>query len=183
MKILAIAGSLREGSLNKQLALAAAEYLKGKAQVELLEYAEVPLFNEDAEFPPPEAVAEARRKVREADALWFFTPEYNHYFSGVLKNLIDWLSRPVSETEGQVLSGKPAAYSGISLGGGGTSGAQDHLVVLLSFLNLKLMNAPRLAIPNGFTQIKDGKLELKESLPFFEKQADAFVEFIEESKG
>lgn len=182
MKILAIVGSLRSGSLNRQLALAAAEYLKGKAEVEILDYTEVPLFNEDIEFPPPHAVISARAKVKDADAVWFFTPEYNHYFSGVLKNLIDWLSRPVSGNEGPVLTGKPAAYSGITMGGGGTANAQDHLVALLSFINMNLMNAPRLGIANGLSQVKDGTLILTDSKPFLEKQADAFIRFIESGR-
>jgi len=76
-----------------------------------------------------------------------FTPEYNHFFPGVLKNLIDWLSRPVSENEPQVLAGKPAAISGISLGMSGTAIAQDHLVTLISFLDMKVMNVPRLPYP------------------------------------
>lgn len=183
MKILAITGSLRKGSLNRQLAEAASKYLREhQIEMELLDYGEVPLFNEDIEFPPPASVADARRKVKEADAVWFFTPEYNHYFSGVLKNLIDWLSRPVSETKGQVLLGKPAAYSGISMGSGGTASAQDHLVVLLSFLNMKLMNAPRLAIANGLEQVENGVLDLKESKPYLTRQADAFVEFVKENQ-
>lgn len=189
MKILVIAGSLRKGSLNRQLAEAASTYLeskafgnvpKGSVSAEILDYSEVPLFNEDIEFPLPASVAEVRRKVKNADAIWFFTPEYNHYFSGVLKNLIDWLSRPVSDEEGQLLSGKPAAFSGISMGGGGTTSAQDHLVALLSFLNMKLMNAPRLAIANGLEQVENGKLILTASRPYLERQADAFVEFVKQ---
>ncbi|SHK13728.1 NADPH-dependent FMN reductase [Desulforamulus aeronauticus DSM 10349] len=113
----------------------------------------------------------------------FFTPEYNHFFPGVLKNLIDWLSRPISKTEGQVLTGKPAAISGISPGMSGTGIAQDHLVTLLSFLNMDIMNLPRLTIPNAMQQVnQDGKLELTTSAPYLIKQADAFLAFIRNRK-
>lgn len=178
MKIIAIAGSLRKDSLNRQLALTAKKYLEGKAEVELLDYGQVPLFNEDIEFPTPKSVEEVREKVKSADGIWFFTPEYNHFFSGVLKNLIDWLSRPVSADGRNVLAGKSTAFSGISIGGGATLNAQDHLVTLLSFLDMNLMNNPRLAIPNAPAQTQDKNPIPENSMKYLEKQADAFVKFI-----
>lgn len=183
ISIIAIAGSLRKDSLNLQLAKEAQKYLGGKVQMEILDYHEVPLFNQDIEYPAPEAVRTVRQKITEADGVWFFTPEYNHSFPGVLKNLIDWLSRPVSATEGQVLQGKLAAISGISLGASGTLIAQDHLVTLLSFLNMDIMNIPRLAIPNATQQTNtEGKLELTSSAPYLQKEADAFIAFIANNK-
>ncbi|MBE6068515.1 MAG: NAD(P)H-dependent oxidoreductase [Clostridium lundense] len=179
INIVAIVGSLRKDSLNLQLAKEVKKYLKDKASVEIIDYSEVPLLNQDIEYPAPEKVKEIREKIKNADGIWFFTPEYNHFFPGVLKNLIDWLSRPVSKTEGQVLSGKPAAISGITPGMSGTGIAQDHLVTLLSFLNMDIMNVPRLTIPNAMQQVNEnGKLELTISAPFLEQQADAFIDFI-----
>ena len=82
-----------------------------------------------------------------------------------------------------MLAGKPAAISGITPGMSGTGLAQDHLVTLISFLDMKVMNVPRLTIPNALQQLdKDGKLELKASLPFLEKQAEAFLDFIAKQK-
>ena len=182
LKILAIVGSLRKDSYNRQLALAAKRVLGEEAELELLEYGEVPLLNQDLEFPAPEAVRRVREAVKAADGIWFFTPEYNHYFPGVLKNLLDWLSRPVSKSEHQVLAGKPAAISGITPGMSGTGIAQDHLVTLVSFLNMKVMNAPRLTIPNATQQLgADGALELTASAPYLQKQAEAFVAFVRNS--
>lgn len=182
-KIVIIVGSLRKDSLNLQLAKAAESYLKNKVNIEILEYSEVPLLNQDYEYPAPEKVKEIRDKIKNADGIWFFTPEYNHFLPGVLKNLIDWLSRPVSPTEGQVLTGKPAAISGISPGMSGTGIAQDHLVTLLSFLNMDIMNLPRLTIPNAKQQLnQDEKLELTTSAPYLKKEADAFIEFIKNRK-
>ena len=180
IKMLAIVGSLRKESYNRQLALAAKEVLGDRADFELLEYNDIPLMNQDIEFPAPKAVTRVREAVKLADGIWFFTPEYNHFFSGVLKNLIDWLSRPVSDKEPQVLAGKPAAISGISPAMTGTSLAQDHLVTLISFLNMDVMNAPRLAIPNAMQQLdSDGKLMLKASYQYLEKQADAYISFLQ----
>jgi len=180
IRILAIVGSLRKESYNRQLALAAKKILENRVDFTILEYMAVPLFNEDIEFPAPEPIKRVREEVKSADGIWFFTPEYNHFFPGVLKNLIDWLSRPVSDDEPQVLAGKPAAISGVSLGMSGTCIAQDHLITLLSFLNMDVMNQPRVVIPNVMQQLdSNGKLALKESYPFLENQANAFVDFIE----
>jgi chromate reductase len=178
-KITAIVGSLRKESFNRQLALAAQEMIGDRADFEFLEYRDVPLFDQDIEYPAPESVKRVRDIVKSSDGIWFFTPEYNHFFPGVLKNLIDWLSRPVSKTEPQVLAGKPAAISGITPGMSGTSLAQDHLVTLISYLNMNVMNAPRLTIPYALQQLDgDGKLALKESKPFLENQVNAFLTFI-----
>ena len=179
IKIVAFVGSLRKESYNRQLALAAKEAIGDRADFELLEYQDVPILNQDIEFPAPDAVKRVRDKVKSADGIWFFSPEYNHYFPGVLKNLIDWLSRPISEQEHQVLAGKPAAVSGISLGMSGTGIAQDHLVSLISLLNMHVMNVPRLTIPNAMQQLdREGKLALEASYPYLEKQANAFLSFI-----
>lgn len=179
IKISAIVGSLRKDSFNRQLALAAKELIGDRAVFNLLEYQDIPLMNQDIEFPAPESVKRVREEVKSSDGIWFFTPEYNHFFPGVLKNLIDWLSRPVSDNELQVLAGKPAAISGISPGMSGTGLAQDHLVTLISFLNMNVMNVPRLTIPNAMQQLdSDGKLLLKSSYPYLENQVNAFLDFI-----
>lgn len=182
MKILAIVGSLRTESYNLQLARAAGAVLAQnhpEVEYELLDWADVPLMNQDIEHPAPEAVARVREKVKTADGIWLFSPEYNHFFPGTLKNLLDWLSRPVSDTEGQVLRGKPIALAGTTPGMSGTSHAQDHLVTMLSFLQADIMNAPRLAIPHIGQQMENGALSLSSSAPYLEKQVAAFVGFIE----
>lgn len=178
-RILAIVGSQRKQSYNLQLALAAQTVLGDRATFELLDYSDLPMMNQDIEYPAPAAVQRVRAKVKAADGVWIFTPEYNHSYPGLLKNLIDWLSRPVSKEEKQVLSRKPIAISGISTGMGGTGIAQDLLVMLLSMLNSNVMNFPRLVIPNAVQQTDEsGKLKLTTSQPYLEKQADAFLRFL-----
>lgn len=185
MNILAIAGSLRLGSYNRQLAEAAGKVIHTKypeVRYEILDWHDVPFMNQDIEYPTPDAVSRARSAVTNADGIWLFSPEYNHAIPGPLKNLIDWLSRPVSATEGQVLAEKPVALAGASIGMSGASHAQDQLIGVLSFLNMTIMNQPRLCIPHIASQTKDGILQLDTSAPYLEKQADAFIHFIERER-
>ena len=179
IKITAIVGSLRRDSYNRQLAMEAKQVIGSLAEFELLDYSDVPLMNEDIESPVPESVRRVRANIQSADGLWFFSPEYNHFFPGVLKNLIDWLSRPTGVGQAPLLSGKPAAVSGISIGMSGTLIAQDHLITLLSFLNMRIMNHARLSIPYATQQTDQSKrLTLTSSAPFLEKQVQEFIRFI-----
>lgn len=84
-KILFIIGSLRKESFNRKLAEEAERLLQGRAIVEYLDYSDVPLMNQDIEFPAPDAVRRVRDKVAEVDALWIFSPEYNYSYPGHLK--------------------------------------------------------------------------------------------------
>lgn len=180
IKILAIVGSLRRDSFNRQLALEAKEVIGSRAIFKLLEYQDIPLLNQDIEYPAPESVKRVRDEVKSADGIWFFTPEYNHFFSGVLKNLLDWLSRQIDEEQPPLLAKKPAAVSGITPGMFGTVLSQDHLVTLLSWLDMDIMNTPRLTIPHALTQLdEEGKLILQKSRKYLERQADAFLNFIQ----
>ncbi len=179
-KITAIVGSLRKDSYNRQLALAIKEIIGDRAEFELLDYTDVPFMNQDIEFPAPESVKRVRETIKASDGIWFFTPEYNHSVPGVLKNLIDWLSRPISESEPAILSEKPAAISGITPGMSGTAMAQDYLVMLLSFMNMRIMNRPRLTIPHAMKQLKEGDtVDFGPNMEHLKKQADAFLKFIE----
>lgn len=179
-KILAVVGSFRSGSYNLQLALKAKEAVGERAEFELLDYSDVPNMNQDIEYPAPESVRRVREHVKAADGVWIFSPEYNHSYPGHLKNLIDWLSRPVSKDERQVLFQKPIAISGASNGMGGTVTAQDLLVMLLSMLNADVMNAPRLRVPKAQEQAdENGRLTFSTSLPYLQKQADAFLKYLD----
>ena len=108
IKILAIVGSLRKESYNRQLALAAKEILGDRVDFTLLEYQDIPLMNQDIEYPAPEAVKRVREEVKSADGIWFFTPEYNHFFPGVLKNLV--VGCPPDHDKEPRFYRKPAAW-------------------------------------------------------------------------
>src|SRR5579859_2585336 len=123
-KVLGIAGSLRKGSYNKLALRAAVELKPADMEIESFDIAPIPLYDEDLRergFPP--VVQDLREKIRSADALLIVTPEHNYSMPGVLKNAIDWASRPPQ----QPLNGKPAAIMGASTGRLGTARAQYHL--------------------------------------------------------
>lgn len=95
--VLFICGSLRKRSLNRQLGEMARALMPQNVSTHWLEYADLPYMNQDAEFPVPEAVQRVRQEVIDADAIWICSPEYNYGVPGVLKNCIDWLSRPMEQ--------------------------------------------------------------------------------------
>lgn len=120
-----IAGSLRRASYNRALLRAAQELAPDGMEIRIFDLADVPLYNEDVEAQgDPEPVRALKSAIREADALLIATPEYNHGVPGVLKNAIDWASRP---PRGAVLAGKPTAILGASPGVTGTARAQTQL--------------------------------------------------------
>ena len=90
IRILGIAGSLRKASFNRGVLRGAAELVPEGTSIEIFELDGIPGFNQDEEQNPPDKVAELKRKIREADAILFVTPEYNYSVPGVLKNAIDW---------------------------------------------------------------------------------------------
>lgn len=139
-KILFIVGSARKQSFNRQLADYVSGLLQGKAEVCWLDYADVPFINQDIEFPAPEAVTRAREAVKAADALWVFTPEYNGSYPGVVKNLFDWLSRPLVAGDYETptaIRGKHVALTGTG-GAGMTSGCRKKLTELLTFIGAEV---------------------------------------------
>lgn len=137
--VLMIVGSLREKSFNRQLAQFAAGELADRANVRMLDWREVPVFNQDEEFPTPESVAAVRAEVAEADAIWIATPEYNHGMPGPLKNLFDWLSRPMEDGSPSPIIGKMMTMSGAA----GSSCARDSFATWLPVLKaLKMHIAP-----------------------------------------
>ena len=157
IKVLGICGSLRQGSYNRMALKAAGENLPLGMTIEAFDkLAEIPLYNEDVRakgFPP--AVAELRAKIKAADALLFVTPEYNFSMPGVMKNAIDWASRPPD----QPFAGKPAAIMGAGAGMAGTAHAQGDLRRSCVFLDIHPINKPEVRIGQAHTKFDaDGGL-------------------------
>ena len=143
VNILGIAGSLRRESFNKSALRAATQLVPEGASLEIYEIDGFPGFNQDDEQNPPAKVVEFKKKIREADAILFVTPEYNYSVPGVLKNAIDWASRPYGDS---AWSGKPAAIMGASIGSIATARAQYHLRQMFVFLNIFAVNQPEVMI-------------------------------------
>jgi chromate reductase len=143
--VLGIAGSLRRASYNRGLIRAAIEVAPPGMVVRPFELDAIPLFNSDVEAQgDPEPVAALKAAIAGADALLIASPEYNHCIPGVLKNAIDWASRPARRS---VLTGTPVAIMGASTGGGGTARAQAHLRDGLAYTNGYVLPLPEVLVP------------------------------------
>ena len=154
--ILGFAGSLRKSSFNRALLREALELVPEDARLEVFDLEGIPPFNQDLENQPPEKVKEFKAKIREADAILISTPEYNYSIPGVLKNAIDWASRPYGDN---ALEGKPVALMGASVGMLGTARAQYHLRQTFVFLNMYPLNRPEVMVPFANDKINnDGKV-------------------------
>ena len=144
LHILGFAGSLRKNSYNKGLLRAALDVLPEGMSLEIFDLADIPLYNDDVfNSEIPQAVIDFKARITASDALLIACPEYNYSMTGVLKNAIDWASRPPQESP---LYGKPAAIMGAG-GGQGTVRAQLHFRQVVVFTNILLMNKPEIAIP------------------------------------
>ena len=146
LKILGIPGSLRQASFNRFALVAAQALLPAGASLDIFELEGIPVYNQDLDKQPPARVVEMKTRVRAADAILFATPEYNYSMPGVLKNAIDWASRPYGDSAWQ---GKPVAVMSASVGILGGARAQYHLRQSFVFLNMYPVNQPEVLIANA----------------------------------
>ena len=143
VRLLGVSGSLRKGSYNTALLRAASELLPEGMTLEIFDLSSIPLYNDDVRalgFPKP--VQEFRDRIAAADALLIATPEYNFSIPGVLKNAIDWASRPPDPP----LNGRPVGIMGASTGNFGTVRAQMHLRQVCVFCNMFPLNKPEVLV-------------------------------------
>lgn len=180
-RIIAISGSLREGSFNTALVNAAVEALP--KNVEKGSIRDIPLYNEDLEKAAgiPAAVTLLKNQIAEADGLLIFTPEYNNSMPGVLKNAVDWLSRPPADIA-MVFHAKPVALAGATPGGWGTVLAQDAWLSVLRTLKTRPWNQERLAVSRVNTLVDDGVLTDEESKERLKKFLGGFIDFCNASR-
>ena len=146
VKILGIAGSLRKASYNRGALRAAQQLCPQGATIEAFELDGIPGFNQDEERNPPQKVIDFKSRIRAADAILFVTPEYNYGLPGVLKNAIDWASRPYGDN---AWNGKPAAIMSAAMSMGGGVRAQYQLRQSFVFLNVEAVLQPEVAIGNA----------------------------------
>ena len=179
--ILFIIGSLRKQSFNRQLAKLAENMLSDRFNIRYLEFEDVPLMNQDLETATPEAVKRVRKEVLAADGIWIFTPEYNFSYPGLLKNLLDWLSRPMDISN----FANPSAVVGkkvTACGAGGknqTMSCRAKLNELLEFIKMDVMKEPQTGIALGLEAWTEGKFVLTdEQKTQLKEQAEKFAEFI-----
>lgn len=171
--IIAFVGSLRKDSINRHIyqhykQLSATQFSFTEAV-----YSEFPFYNSDIAKEPTE-VSLIADKIKKADAIIFFCPEYNYSIPGALKNALDWLSRSVPNP----FNNKFATIIGASPGQLGTGRMQYHLRQVGVFLNLHFMNAPEVMINNAFDKVKDGKVVDEETSAFLQKHITSFAHFL-----
>jgi chromate reductase len=175
IRILGIAGSLRNESYNRGVLRAATQLVPDGAVIDIFELDGIPAFNQDDEQSPPEKVVELKQRIRESDAILFVTPEYNYSVPGVLKNAIDWASRPYGDS---AWSGKPAAIMGASVGAIATARAQYHLRQIMVFLDMHPLNQPEVMIGNCADKFNEqGDLADEKTKGFIKDQLQTLVEW------
>lgn len=149
--IAVVVGSLRKDSFNRHLANAMAELAPADFTLKQLRIGDLPLYNQDDDATPCEAVQRLKADIASAHGLLFVTPEYNRSIPGVLKNALDHASRPYGQN---AWAGKPAGVMGVSIGAIGTAMAQQHLRNILAYLDV-----PTLGQPEVFIHAKEGLFE------------------------
>jgi len=176
-KIAVIVGSIRRDSINRKLAEALAKLAGPKLEFTHVQIDDLPLFSQDLEPNPPAAVTRIKGQIESADGVLVVTPEYVGAIPGVLKNSLDWASRPYGKNS---FSGKPTAGIGTSGGAIGTAVAQQHLRSILAYLNVTLMGQPE-----GYIQFKQGLVDAQHNVTdesvrkFLQSYVDAFTAWVD----
>jgi chromate reductase len=182
LTIVGFAGSLRRASYNRALLRAAQDLAPERMRIEIHDLAGVPLFNEDVEAEGvPQAVTDLRNAIAAADGLLIAVPEYNHGVPGVLKNAIDWLSRPPRKS---VLGGKPTALMGASPGTTGTARGQSQLRQSFVFTNTPAMLQPEVLVGRAHERFDaEGNLTDEKVRSYLKMFLEHFEEWIERLRG
>ena len=177
-KVFGLAGSLREGSFNRALLRAAVELAPAELEIQIFNgLGDIPPYNADVDDKGnPEPVLALKNAIQEADAMLIATPEYNYSVPGLLKNAIDWASRPAGKS---VLNRKPAAIMGCSQGLGGTIRAQHALRQSFVFTDTHAMLQPEIKLPS-VAKLFDasGKLTDETTRQYMRRFLEAFVQWI-----
>lgn len=180
MRILGISGSLRTGSFNTAALHAIGKLLPEGAELEVADLAGLPLYSQDLEANLPAAVVKFKESIKSADAVLIASPEYNYSISGVLKNAIDWASRPKGTNS---FDGKPGAILGVSNGRFGTARAYYDAYKILSGLNVHLLNYPQMLVSEGGKKFNEqGQLADPEAVEKFKTFAAGLVDWTQKLK-
>ena len=180
-KIVFIVGSMRKESFNRQLASTAETMLSDKFSIKYLDFEDIPLMNQDLEANVPASVRRVREEILAADGIWIFTPEYNYSYPGLLKNLLDWLSRPMDISDfanPSAVVDKKVTVSGAG-GKNQTASCRAKLNELLEFMRMQVMKEPQTGIALGLEAWTKGEFSLTpEQMTQLQDQAARFAEFI-----
>ena len=177
-RIAVVVGSLRRDSFNRQLAAALAALAPQQLEFVPVRIDDLPLYNQDDDNNPAEAVRRLKGDIAKAQGVLFVTPEYNRSIPGVLKNAIDHASRPYGQS---AWSGKPAAVIGISVGSIGTALAQQHLRNVLAYLDMPTLGQPEMFIQNKHGLFGDnGSITDDSTKQFLQKFVERFADWVKQ---
>lgn len=175
LKIIGICGSLRKASYNRMALNTAQKNMPANVEFEIVEIGALPHFNQDLEENPPTSVITLRKKIKSADAILFAVAEYNYLVSSVLKNAVEWASRPYGKA---VLDRKPVAMMGASTGMMGTGRAQYHLRQILVQTNSFVLNRPEVMISSVQDKFdQDGSLHDEKTLQKIKDLINALIDW------
>lgn len=175
--LIAVSGSLREKSLNTQLAQAIKELAPAGTNVEVVSIADVPLYNQDQDSAFPAGAQAFKDKVRAADGVIIVTPEYNRSIPGVLKNAIDWASRPYGDN---AFTGKPVFVTGATAGPVGTALAQYDVKKVMLFSDARLLAQPESFVGGADKKFdENGALTDEDTRTHLQNALATFVKFID----
>ncbi len=180
IRVLGIWGSLRKGSFNEALIRTAAEIAPDGMTVEPFDIAAIPFYNQDVERDGyPEPVRELHEAIAAADAVLIATPEYQHSVPGVLKNALDWASRPPGKSP---LNEKPGAAMGASPGMVGTARAQMHLREILAYNKMPIVKRPEVLVANAGDKIEDGILTDEQGRDFLRQLLENLAQAVRDQR-
>lgn len=173
MNIVALSGSLRKDSHNTQLVRALQGLAPSGVEIEVVSIADLPLYNNDSEAAYPASAQALKDKIKAADGLFIATPEYNRSMSGVLKNAIDWASRPYGNNS---FENKVVMTAGVSSGKIGTAVAQSHLRQVLVYLGARVIGQPELYLgPASAVFAADGSIQDEKVKELVQKALEVLV--------
>ncbi len=178
MKTVAVlVGSLRRESINRKFAESLAKLAAGKLEFRFVEIGDLPHYNDDLWQDPPKSVLRLKQDIESADAVLFVTPEYNRSFSGVLKNAIDWGTRPWGKNSWK---GKPSAIVGASPGAIGTAVAQNALRPVVDVVDTVIMSQPEVYFAyKAEAFAEDGSLKDEKTKEFLAGWVNKFASWID----
>jgi chromate reductase len=175
-KIAVLVGSLRKDSFNRKIAEVVKDLASANLSLEFLEIGNLVFYNEDLDHDnPPQEWTAFRNKIKEADGVLFFTPEYNRGTTAVLKNAIDVASRPYGQNS---LAGKPGAVVSVSISALGGFGANHHLRQSMVFVDVLMMQQPEAYIGNAQSLFDDQGNLVADTKKFLKSFIDAYEQWV-----
>jgi chromate reductase len=174
-KILTLVGGISKNSINQKLFLAIKGIAPQNMEFTTFDISKLPFYSQDLELDLPGVVRDLKSQIEGADAIFFVTPEYNRSVPGVLKNAIDWASRPYGKS---VWKSKKAAIVGMSPARTGTMASQQHLRLILSALGVQVLTLPEIYLMASETLNDKGEFSTEKTKEFILKFLKTFSEFV-----